>query len=62
MLPCAIALKPFQPVGVERSKVGQRRRGIQDAQALFSLAAKRLPLAYSLAGCEALRVLVTDNS
>lgn len=44
ILALAVSLEGFQPVGVERGKVGRRSGGIEDAQPLLGLFAKRFPL------------------
>src|ERR1035437_6596492 len=52
------SLQGFQPVGVERSKIAQRDRRVEYAQALLGLVPERLPPANLFAGCETLRVPV----
>ena len=54
----AVSLQGFQPVGVERGKIAERRCSIENTQAFLALPPERLPLADLFARCQTFRVPV----
>lgn len=58
ILALAVSLQGFQPVGVKGGEISQGRGGVQNAQSLFRLPSRRLPLANSFACGKLLDLLV----